>query len=331
MAPKSRLGRGLDALLSDGDDEAVQSVFGTPSDSFSRVEAGSAEVPSRVLDAQGSQTPPSAVPQTSGLQAAEILTIPLDKLKANPGQPRKRFEEESLRELADSIAQLGIIQPLIVEEAGDGTWLIVAGERRSRAAHLAGLTEVPVIVRSYSDEKRMEVALIENVQRSDLNPIEEAAAYRQIMDITGCSQDEVAVKVGRNRSTVANALRLLKLPPLIREALERDEITSGHGRAILSVQEEANQEQLYREISVEGLSVREAEKRAAALNKPRPEKAAPAPAETERRDPELAAMEQRFIDRLGTKVAIKGDFKKGNIQIEYYSMDDLDRLLGILG
>jgi ParB family chromosome partitioning protein len=264
--------------------------------------------------------------------SGEIL-IPLEKLKANPGQPRKYFDEAALRELADSIREHGIIQPIIVDDAGDGTWIIVAGERRSRAAHMAGLTQVPVIVRNYSDEKRLEIALIENVQRSDLNPIEEAAAYKRLMELTGLSQDEAAVKVGKNRSTVANALRLLKLPLPVRESLEREELSPGHGRALLSVADKEDQERLFREILTKGLSVREAEKRAAVLNRaPRSGQDLAAPRSPGiKREPELAAMEQKFIEALGTKVSIQGDLAKGNIRIEYYSMADLDRLYGLLG
>jgi ParB family chromosome partitioning protein len=258
----------------------------------------------------------------------EIL-LPLDKLKANPNQPRKIFEEESLKELADSIREQGIIQPIIVEDAGDGSYTIVAGERRSRAAHLAGLREVPVLIRNYSDEKRLEVSIIENVQRADLNPIEEAAAYKNLMKITGLSQDEVAAKVGKNRSTVANALRLLKLPNPIQKSLETGKISPGHARAILSVLTPEGQSLLFEEILSRNYSVREAENRSAALNEGAPKsgtKAKPAP----KRDPQLQAMEQRFIDILGTKVSINGDFKRGCIQIDYYSMEDLDRLYEIL-
>jgi ParB family chromosome partitioning protein len=351
VAPKNRLGRGLDALLPVDDDEP-SSGFLSRGNAERPITAPAGTATAGAVVAIGTSEADNAVKAAYAAGAADavkaanaavnpefqVITIPLDKLKANPGQPRKHFDEESLRELADSVREHGVIQPLIVEDAGDGTWVIVAGERRSRAALLAGLTGVPALIRNYTDEKRMEVALIENVQRSDLNPIEEAAAYRRIMDLTACSQDEVAVKVGKNRSTVANALRLLKLPPLIRKALEENSLSPGHGRAILAVQESATQERLFREILARGLSVREAEKRAAALNADagtasngsKPNGAQPNEAAL-RRDPELAAMEQRFIDRLGTKVAIKGDFKKGNIQIEYYSMDDLDRLLGILG
>jgi ParB family chromosome partitioning protein len=274
--------------------------------------------------------PPDAAASKDG-----IVIVPLDRIAANPSQPRKDFAEEGIKELADSIREHGIISPPIVEEAGDGSYMIVMGERRIRAAREAGLAEVPVLVRAYSEEKRMEVALIENIQRVDLNPVEEAMAYRQLMELTGLSQDEVAARVGKNRSTVANTLRLLKLPRPMLAALASGFLSPGHGRALLSVMDGAGQETLFREITGKGLSVREAEKRAAALNAGQGKssvevhilnKDPPPP-----RDPELAAMEQRFIDTLGTKVAISGGLEKGTIKIDYYSMDDLDRLLGILG
>jgi ParB family chromosome partitioning protein len=273
----------------------------------------------------GDQFPPGAA----------VHQLPLDKLRANPDQPRKNFDADELGELADSIREHGIISPIIAEAAGDGTFIIIAGERRSRAARLAGLTEVPVILRDYSGEKRMEVALIENVQRADLNPIEEAAAYKKLMDLTGLSQDEMAARVGKNRSTVANALRLLKLPPDIRESLEKGDISPGHARAILSVSGVKNQLLLHEAILTRGLSVREAEKRAAALNVQTQGNGVPG-AETVKprpvgRAPELGAMEEKFIGRLGTKVVIEGDLNKGRIHIDYYSMEDLERLYEILG
>jgi ParB family chromosome partitioning protein len=270
--------------------------------------------------------------------------VPINQIRANPGQPRKRFDEEELAELASSIKQHGIVQPLIVDKldtqskdaqngnARDGKdYVIVAGERRCRAAKLAGLTEVPVVIRNYSSEKRLEIALVENIHRQDLNPIEEASAYKQIMDAAGLSQDEAASRVGKNRSTVANALRLLKLPGHIRESLEDGSLSAGHARAILSVSGPAGQEKLYREIIARGLSVRAAEFRAAehggrgSTETPPGKKAAAA------RDPQLKTMESRLIEKLGTKVSISGDLKKGRIEIEYYSMDDLDRLYETIG
>jgi len=255
------------------------------------------------------------------------LLIPLEKLKTNPNQPRKDFDEIELTELADSIRQQGIIQPIIAEDAGDGTHIIVAGERRFRAAKMAGLSEIPVILRKYSDEKRMEVSLIENIQRSNLNPIEEAAAYKQLMEMGSLSQDEVASRVGKNRATVANALRLLKLPREMLDSIRNAELSAGHARAILSVPGPREQETLYREILKKGLSVREAEKRALTLGKGKKPKKPSA----KNRIPELDAMKEKFISRLGTKVSINGDLNKGNIIIEYYSMGDLERLYELLG
>ncbi|GHV68601.1 chromosome partitioning protein ParB [Spirochaetia bacterium] len=262
------------------------------------------------------------------------VNIPLDKLKANPGQPRKNFDEEALKELADSIRENGVIQPIIAEDAGDGSYIIVAGERRTRAARLAGLTEIPAILRNYTEEKRMEVALIENVQRSDLNPIEEAAAYKKIMELTGLSQDAVAVRVGKNRSTVANALRLLKLPAEIQKALEEGVLSAGHARAILSTANRSSQGILFKEIIAKGLSVRDAEKKAAFLNEKKAELGVspdPAVIPVVKKDPEIIAMEEKFIERFGTKVVIDGSMESGRIRIDYYSMDDLGRLYEILG
>ena len=254
------------------------------------------------------------------------LSVPLAKLKANPDQPRKNFNNDELNELADSIRAHGVIQPIIVEEGADGVFIIVAGERRTRAAKIAGLKEIPAIVRNYSGQKRMIVSLIENIQRANLNPIEEAAAYKRLMDAAKLSQDEAAAQLGKNRSTVANALRLLKLSPEIQKSLAEGELTSGHARAILSIHGVKNQNLLYQEIIKKKLSVREAEKRALFYNEGGNLKDKP-----KARSPELADMEDKFIKRLGTKVKISGDENKGTINIEYFSMDDLDRLYDIIG
>jgi ParB family chromosome partitioning protein len=306
MARKPGLGKGLDALLP-------------------REDAGPEQDGAAGLFRPGGNAAADERPGRA------LLSLSPDQLRANPGQPRKYFDEEELRELAASIREHGIISPIIVEADAGGGYIIAAGERRVRAARLAGLSEIPAILRNYSDEKRMEVALIENVQRADLNPIEEAAAYKNLMELTGLSQDEVAARVGKNRSTVANALRLLKLPPEVRASLENGAISPGHARAILSVNTVKSQLLLHKDLIAGGLSVREAEKRAAALNArgnnpPDPKAAAPS-----RRAPEISAMEEKFIGRLGTRVVIEGDLNKGRIHIDYYSMEDLERLYEILG
>jgi ParB family chromosome partitioning protein len=293
---KNRLGKGLEALIPLEDN-----------------------LPERILHAS--------------IQADSLrgeIFLPLDKISANPNQPRKHFDEASLQELANSIKEHGVIQPIIVEADGNGSYIIVAGERRSRAAKIAGLTEIPALIRDYSDEKRMEVALIENVQRADLNPVEEAQAYKNLMDFTGLSQDEVAAKVGKNRSTVANALRLLKLPVKMQDQLKEGNISSGHARAILSITNPENQKILFDEIVSKGISVREAEKLASNLNKGFAESSSKEKDFVpQRQDPDLVLMEQKFIEALGTKVSIQGDLKKGFIKIDYYSMEDLDRLHSI--
>jgi len=255
--------------------------------------------------------------------------IALNLLKPNPDQPRKRFDEGELEELAASIREHGVIQPVIVKDAGDGTFTIVAGERRVRAARMAGLRDAPVVVRDYSAQAGAEVALIENVQRTDLNPVEEAAGYKRLMELTGLSQEEVAAKVGKSRSTVANALRLLKLPGPIRDALAAREIYEGHARAILAVEAPEDRQTLFQEIVKKGLDVREAERRAKALNaRPGGDAARPVP---RARDPHLDAMEENFIRRLGTRAVITGTLERGTVVIDYYSMEDLDRLYGLLG
>jgi ParB family chromosome partitioning protein len=259
------------------------------------------------------------------------LYLPLDRIKANPDQPRKYFDQTALDELAMSIREHGVIEPVIVEETKTGSYIIVAGERRCRAAVLAGLREVPALVRNYSEEKRLEISIIENIQREGLNPIEEALAYKQLMDIAGYSQDEAAAKVGKSRPALANSIRLLKLPEPVQDALRTGKITQGHARAILAVETAEMQLALFTEIVDRALTVREAESRAAEMNKsplftPKPNM----PAVPKVRDPHLASMEQRFIDSLGTKVRIDGDSASGSIRIDYYSQDDLDRLYEII-
>ncbi len=260
-----------------------------------------------------------------------VKIVPLTSVEPNPDQPRKEFDQAALEELAASIKEQGVLQPLLVETWASG-YRIVAGERRWRAAQLANLQEIPVLVRSFTEETRMEIALIENIQRSDLTPLEEARAYRNLMEAFNLTQDDVAKKVGKQRSTVANALRLLKLPEDMQNAVDKGLLTPGHARAVLSVTLSEGQRTLFQAVLAEGISVREAEDRAQRLNAGGPPStrasvvAAPA-----RRLPEIADLEQRFIERLGTKVAIKGDARKGKIEITYHSADDLDRLYEVLG
>ena len=186
-------------------------------------------------------------------------------------------------------------------------------------------------MRNYTDQKRLEVSLIENIQRSDLNPIEEAAAYKNLMDFSNLSQDDLAARVGKNRSTVANALRLLKLPVEVQKSIEEGKVSSGHARALLSVTNTKSRDKLFREILSKEVSVREAEKIAAVLNAAEDSSKKKTDSKNKKRPPEIDAMVEKFISKLGTKVVLEGDLKKGKIVIEYYSMEDLERLYEILG
>jgi ParB family chromosome partitioning protein len=280
----------------------------------------------------------------SGVEQREDGTLyaEIDALQANPFQPRSEFDQTALEELAASIRENGVIQPVVIEVGAGGVLYIIAGERRTRAARLAGLQKVPVTVKRYGENKKLEIALIENIQRENLNPLEEASAYARLMESGGMSQDEVAKKVGKNRSTVANALRLLKLPQDMQNALASGAITPGHGRALLSIEDQGGRQFFFARLMGGGMSVREAEQYAADVNKPRPPGGTPTPDGTGSRggksdttppsvrDPNLARLEQDLLEALGTRVAIRGTFARGTITIDYYSADDLDRLIHLV-
>ncbi len=258
-----------------------------------------------------------------------IAVVPVDRIDASPEQPRKTFDEESLRGLADSIREQGVLQPILVEKRGE-RYLIVAGERRFRAARLAGLAEVPVVARSLTREEKLEISLIENIQREDLDPVEEAEAFRSLMSAMGLSQETLAKRLGKSRSAVANSLRLLNLDPEIRRSLAAGELTPGHARALLAVQNPAEQQLLFRRILGKGLSVREAEASAEALNRGARAKSGKRTPAATRRSSDLADIEQRLIDLLGTKVTLKGTLKRGTIEIGYFSKEDLERIYDLL-
>ncbi|GAX89132.1 ParB/RepB/Spo0J family partition protein [Effusibacillus lacus] len=256
-----------------------------------------------------------------------IVTAKVEDLRPNPYQPRREFNEDKLQELADSIKEHGIIQPIIVRKSFRG-YEIVAGERRWRAAQMVGLEEVPVVVKDFDDRQMTEIALIENLQREDLNPIEIAEAYSSIMEKFELTQDELAKKVGQSRSHVANFLRLLNLPKEIRDYVSRGTISMGHARAILGLEDTKQQLALARKIMDEELSVRAVEQLVNRLTRN-------VPRETKKQKPEgnriIQQYEEKFRSCLGTSVKIHSGKKRGKIEIEYYSMDDLERILGLLG
>lgn len=314
---KTGLGRGIGALMGEAEQQ-VQIEYEPPVEEIQDEQKS----PAKKISSKNSNLPSSIETDDNG-----TLWISPDLLKANPHQPRQIFNEEQLKELSDSIAEHGIVQPIVIEDAGDGTFYIIAGERRTRAAKLAGLKKVPVQLRKFNDEKKLEVALIENIQRADLNPIEEAQAYYNLMKIGGLNQDEVAKKVGKGRPTVANALRLLKLPEDMQNSLIVGQITSGHARALLSVENPADQRVLFGKIIASNLSVRQAEAQAASLNDGgRASKSSAKKDGARVRDPDIISIEQKFMEALGTKVSLNGGLEKGQLVIDYFSRADLDRL-----
>ena len=254
-------------------------------------------------------------------------TLKLNLIEPNSEQPRKNFDEESLQELADSIKQYGILQPLIVQKKGNH-YEIIAGERRWRAAKLAGITDVPVLIREYDKQQTMEIALIENVQRADLNPIEEAQAFQQLIQEFHLTQEEIANRVSKNRATITNSMRLLKLDVRVQDMLADGKISSGHARALLGLEEGERQYQVAVKITEEKLSVRDVEKLVKMMNRQPKEK-------KPEKGPDIDLIYRQVEDKLksimGTKVVInQKDKNKGRIEIEYYSQEELERLIELM-
>lgn len=292
-AKKGGLGRGLDALFAD------VPVSATDSEERKNEGAGAAE-------------------------EDQIHYIYIHDIMPNGNQPRKVFVEEKIEELADSIREHGIIQPLIVRKKTKG-YEIVAGERRWRAAMKAGLTEVPCLIRELTDEQNMLIAIIENMQREDLNPIEEAEGLHQMISIFGLTQEQVSKSVGKSRPYIANALRLLKLPREIKERLAEGLLTAGHARALITVEDDKIRMEICDKIIRENLSVRETEKLVASIGKINRKK----PAQKEK-NPDIVRVEEELKEVLGTKVSITQTGKKGKIEIQCYSREDMNRLIDLL-
>lgn len=258
-------------------------------------------------------------------ESDQVTEAWLGDIRPNPYQPRKEFAAEAIQELAESIKEHGIIQPLIVRKSIKG-YELVAGERRLRAAKEVGLQKVPVVIKQYSDQQLMEIALIENLQRENLNPIEEAEAYEKLMGHYDCTQDELAKKIGKSRPHVANILRLLQLPIKIREMVAAGRLSMGHARALLPIDNENLQWQIASDVVKKGLSVRQLEELVKALNVSRETKTK----KPVKKEKTLVQMEERLRTYFGTSVRINKGAKKGKIEIEFYSGDDLQRILDML-
>ena len=290
-----------------------------------------------LLPGKPAEAPAATTEAAPAPAAGPPRELDIERLQPNPEQPRKKFEPGRLEELAASIRTQGILQPILVTPAPavagrPSTYIIVAGERRWRAAQKAGLHRVPVVVREELDEpNRLELALIENIQRADLDPIEEARAYAQLIDLHDYTQEELAARVGKDRSTVANAMRLLKLPPKVQEMLAGGRLSMGHARALLGLGHEDDMNQVAAEVVRQGLSVRATEQ---AVRKRAQAAAAPKPADDEgaRRKIIVEELENRLRRRLGTRVRLRPQGSKGagTVEIPYSSLDELDRLLKVI-
>ncbi len=310
MAPKRGLGKGLDMLIPTGDAKKSSSPRNTRSNSTKKTESSSASN--------------TSTPSVSVAEGKEIeKTLRVSELEPNSNQPRKIFEEDALQELADSIKEFGIIQPIVVTPKNK-KFEIIAGERRWRAARLAGLKEVPVIIRDYTEQQIVEISLIENIQRENLNPIEEALAYQRLVDEFSLKQDDVAERVSKSRATITNSLRLLKLCKNVQQMVIDDKISSGHARALLAIEDADLQYEVACKVFDESLSVRQTEALVKKLNatpKNQPKE--------EIKHPYLYADTEELLKQiLGSKVSIKAKSNdKGKIEIEYYSSNELDALV----
>lgn len=309
---KNALGKGLGALLHENT-------------TFSE---------SKKLQSLSENTPNASVklPENITMEEDGSLWVDPTLLVPNPKQPRLEFDQKKLDELCDSIKVNGILQPIIIEDAGNGNFYIIAGERRTRAAKMASLTKVPVQLRKFDEQQKLEMALIENIQRADLNPIEEATAYYNLIQMGDLSQDEVAKRVGKARATVANSIRLLRLPEDIKKALSNGQISSGHARALLMVKTDSELHILFGKIVGQGMSVREAEEEAKKLNEgSRAASNKKTKKEQTQKDADVLSFEQELKNIFGTKsINLKGDINKGSIVIGFDTRKDFDRIYDVL-
>jgi ParB family chromosome partitioning protein len=277
---------------------------------------------------------PASVPVATHVPTIDardrVQRVALDRIRPCPFQPRKDFTPETLRELADSIREQGIVQPLIVRDKGDH-FEIIAGERRWRAAQLLNLPEVPIILREADDRAVLELALIENLQRENLNPIEEAQGYSQLIGQFQLTQEDVATKVGKSRAVVANALRLLKLPQALQSYIRDGRLSVGHAKVVLGLATEKQQQQAAERVIKEGLNVRQTEGLVAKLQERATGSAKPASVTPLTKDAHVADLENRIREKLGTKVQLRYSQGKGNLEISFFNDDELERILQILG
>ncbi|MGF1645695.1 MAG: ParB/RepB/Spo0J family partition protein [Kineosporiaceae bacterium] len=337
MAERRRgLGRGIGALIPDAGAPGVSTRHRQPVDVFFDERPGPAsEDGSDAANGGGmpgageAMQPQNATVGLVDVPGALLIDVPVDAITANPRQPRQVFDEDALAELVASIREVGVLQPVVVRrvhDRGDVGYELIMGERRWRACQLAGLATVPAVVRDTTDDALLRDALLENLHRVDLNPLEEAAAYQQLLQDFGCSQEELSQRIGRSRPQVSNTLRLLKLPAAVQRHVAAGVLSAGHARALLSL-EPAAASALASRIIAEGLSVRTVEEIVAAGNAPTRRRTS---ARAGRRMPLLDTMATRLSDRLDTRVTVSLGKNKGKLTVEFATVDDLNRIVGIL-
>lgn len=313
---KQVLGRGLDALLG-----GARQGKGVPLSSQT-------PQPAEQTQSKEVSTQSKAKKEVSG--ADDVIRIPIEKLKPSSFQPRKDFSQDSISELAESIKQKGILQPLIVRRQGE-FYEIIAGERRFRAAQLAGLSEAPVVIKDVDDRAALEMSLVENLQRENLNPIEEAEGYANLINSFNLTQEEAAAKVGKNRATVANALRLLKLPQEVKSLLRSGNLTTGHAKAILALEDPVLQKLAAEKVIKNGLNVRQTEELVDYLKSRSQSDSGQRTKKFQNRDAHIVDLEKQLMQKFGTKVTLRYREGKGAVEIKFYSNEELERILNIVG
>jgi ParB family chromosome partitioning protein len=326
MAREGGLGRGLSSLIPQKKPTNQSNNNPTTSSekSFSEVDDYEQKIPSGKKNTSQNFSDKKEK-KVGNSEYNSIQEISIDEIKANPYQPRKSFDEDKLNELASSIKKHGVIQPLIVSKRLEGGYELIAGERRFKASRKGGLQKVPVIVKKIGDKEKMEWALIENIQRDDLNAIEEAEAYERLMEKFNYNQSEIAIQVGKSRSAVANTLRLLELSGNLKKLIKLNKISEGHGRTLLGLEDKNQREILAEEIIQKGLSVRETEKRVKQINNPVSKRR-----NKSEKDWDMVEIENKISETLGTKVAIKKSSKGGKLILNYYSQEEFDNLFNKL-
>ncbi|WP_051426547.1 ParB/RepB/Spo0J family partition protein [Jiangella gansuensis] len=329
MAEKRRgLGRGLGALIPTGEPTDAGGVRTSPVDVFfpdGRLGLnGGHGATGGTVSRETEATDTELVP----VDGATFAEIPVDAITPNPRQPRQVFDEDALAELVSSIQEVGLLQPIVVRLLEDGRYELVMGERRWRATREAGLATIPAIVRTTRDDDMLRDALLENLHRSQLNPLEEAAAYQQLLDDFGCTHDELAVRIKRSRPQISNTLRLLKLPPLVQRRVAAGVLSAGHARALLGLSDGAAQERLAQRIVAEGLSVRTVEEIVSIGDAETPKERAKRPARP--MAPRLSDIASALSERLDTRVKVDLGRSKGKVTIEFASIDDLERIVSTI-